>query len=275
MARLFGFIGNRSDLGSRVLDVDADALATRAQGKRLGWGVGFYQAGEVLLRRRPIDDREVIDLASLTRDVRTDALVGNVRGVAFGEPRTQNTQPFRYREWLFAHHGTVNKFEQLRNRLADSIPDYLRGNVRGETDSELIFFLYLSFLHDAGKLRGPTPAAAVTDALRGTRALLDRLAREEGAEDAGVMGLLVSNGELLAGITRGADMAYRPVSGENDIEALLPEDGLRRRRLPDMARVRFTIVASGLSEPRYGWTKMPERSTVVLGRLDEPVVDTF
>lgn len=275
MERLFGFIGNRSDLGSRVLDVDAAALATPSQGERLGWGVGFYQAGEVLLRRRPMDDRSTIDVASLTRDVRTDALIGNVCEPSFGEPRTQNTQPFRYRDWLFAHHGRVNKFERLRDRLAESIPDFLRRNVRGETDSELVFFLYLSFLHDAGQLRGPTPPTAVTEALRGTCALLDRLAHEEGADDAGVMGLLVSNGELIAGLSRNADMAFRPVRGENDIEALLPEDGLRRRRLPDMARVRFTIIATGLSEPRPGWTKMPQRSTVVLGRLDEPVVDTF
>ena len=275
MARLFGFIGNRSDLGSRVLDVDAQTLATQARDDRLGWGVGFYQAGEVLLRRRPMDDRKVIELSSLTRNVRTDALIGNVRSIANGEPRTENTQPFRYRNWLFAHHGTVNQFERLRGRLAESIPDFLRRNVRGETDSELVFYLYLSFLHDAGKLRGQTTATVVTEALRGTRALLDRLSREEGAEDAGSMGLLVSNGEMIAGITRGAGMAYRPIRGENDIEALFPEDGLRRRRLPDMARVRFTIIASGVTEPGPGWTKMPERSTVVLGRLDEPVVETF
>lgn len=275
MARLFGFIGNRSDLGARVLDVDAATLATRASDDRLGWGVGFYQAGEVLLRRRPMDERKVIELASLTRDVRTDALIGNVRSIANGEPRTENTQPFRYRDWLFAHHGTVNQFERLRSRLAESIPDFLRRNVRGETDSELVFYLYLSFLYDAGKLRGPTTATVVTEALRGTRALLDRLSREEGAEDAGVMGLLVSNGEMIACITRGADMAYRHVRGENDIEALFPEDGLRRRRLPDMARVRFTIIASGVKETGAGWTKLPERSTVVLGRLDEPVVETF
>ncbi|PKN48533.1 MAG: class II glutamine amidotransferase [Deltaproteobacteria bacterium HGW-Deltaproteobacteria-20] len=275
MERLFGFIGNRSDLGSRVLDVDAAALATPAAGSRLGWGVGFYQAGEVLLRRRPMDDRQVIDVASLTRDVRTDALLGSVRAPSFGEPRTQNTQPFRYRDWLFVHQGKVNAFERLRDRLVESIPDFLRGNVRGETDSELVFFLFLSFLHDAGKLRGPTVPTVVTEAMRGSCALLDRLSREEGAEDAGEMALLVCNGEYIAGLTRDADMAFRPVRGENDIDALLSQDALRGRRLPDMARVRFTVVASGQSETRPGWTKMPAHSTVIIDRLDEPVVETF
>jgi len=275
MPRLFGFIGNRSDFGSRVLDVEADALRTHARGDRLGWGVGFYQAAEVLLRRRPTDDRAVIDVAGLTRDVRTDILIGNVRDTPFGEPCTQNTQPFRYRNWLFGQAGTVAKFERLRDRLVESIPDFLRGNVRGDTDAELVFFLYLSFLHDAGKLRGTTPAATATEALRGTLSLMDRLSSEEGADDAGPLGIIVSNGEYLAGITRGAAMAYRVVSGQNDIEALLPDDGLRRRRLPDLALVRFTILATGFPEPKPGWTTLPDRSTVQLGRLEEPVVEGF
>ncbi|HEX6271527.1 MAG TPA: hypothetical protein VFZ53_00735, partial [Polyangiaceae bacterium] len=64
MARMFGFIGNRPDLGALVLASNASVLTLRrAPNQPLGWGLGFYQAGEVLLRRRPIDDREQIDLA--------------------------------------------------------------------------------------------------------------------------------------------------------------------------------------------------------------------
>ncbi|MCU0690616.1 MAG: class II glutamine amidotransferase [Polyangiaceae bacterium] len=275
MARLFAFIGNRSDLGPRILDVEAEALRTRARAERLGWGLGFYQAGEVLLRKRPWDEREEISVSALARDVRTDVLVGNVRSINFGEARTQNTQPYRFRNWLFAHAGTTAEFLRLRERLIASIPDFLRRNVRGDTDSELLFHLFLSFLHDAGHLRGATPRPATTEALRGSRAVIDRLSREEGAEDAGPMGLIVSNGEYVAGLNRGAHMAFRVIHGSEDIEALLPDDGLRRRRLPDMARVRFTILASEVPEPRPGWTLLPDRSTVVLGRLDEPVVETF
>ena len=273
MERLFGFIGNRSDLGSRVLDVEAEALSTPAESDRLGWGVGFYQGGEVLLRRRPIDDRPVIDVASLARDVRTDALVGGVRSPSCGEPRSENTQPFRYRDWVLVHQGKVNAFDRLRNRLMESIPDFLQGNVRGETESELIFYLFLSFLHDAGKLRGPTVPTVVVEVLRGSCALVDRLASEHGAKDAGDMALLVCNGEFIAGLSRGIDVAYRPVRGETDIDALLSADTLRGRRLPDMARVRFTIVASAVSESCQGWSRIPAHSTMVVDRLNEPVVE--
>jgi glutamine amidotransferase len=276
MARLFGFIGNRSDLGPRVLEVEKDALIAKAHGQRLGWGFGFYQGGEVLLRRRPIDEREVINVAELTHDVRTDVLVGHVRYPTIGDPRTKNTHPFRYRQWLFAHSGTVARFDSLRERLISSIPDFLMRNVRGDTDSELLFYLFLSFLHDAGTLTDNANPTEVTSALRGTVALIDRLSNEEGAFDSGATAILVSNGEHLFGLCRGSGMGYRVVRGEQDIEALLPDDGLRRRRLPDLARVRFTIVGAQFEAPPPGcWTLLPDRSTVVVSRFDEPMVEAL
>src|SRR5215469_1828946 len=104
MARLFGMIGNRPDLAGRILSAESDVLRARALAapSPLGWGVGFYQGGEVLMRRRPIDDRPEIDVAKLAADVRADVLIGHVRSATVGALRTENTHPFRYREWLFA-----------------------------------------------------------------------------------------------------------------------------------------------------------------------------
>src|ERR1700733_12242360 len=98
MARLFGLIGNRPDLAGRVLALEAEALRVRSGQSSadpesssagaphsphahspLGWGLGFYQGGEVLMRRRPLDDHPVIDLAQLAADVRADVLIGHVR----------------------------------------------------------------------------------------------------------------------------------------------------------------------------------------------------
>src|SRR5687767_9194762 len=144
MARMFGFIGNRSDLGARVLELNASVLRVKREpGDPLGWGIGFYQSGEVLLRRRPIDERDVIDLAEAAENVRTDVLIGHVRHASVGALRTENTHPFRYRTWLFAQTGTIQGFEELRERLLGSMPEFLRRNVRGETDSELFFYLFL------------------------------------------------------------------------------------------------------------------------------------
>ena len=79
MARLFGFIANRPDILSRIAAHEARLLLEANPGKSLGWGIGFYQGGEVLLRRRPVDDRPVVDLSIALSDVRTDVAIGHVR----------------------------------------------------------------------------------------------------------------------------------------------------------------------------------------------------
>src|SRR5208283_1505812 len=76
MARLFGIIGNRADLMARVFALEGALLKTKAKGVPLGWGLGFYQGGEVLIRRRPIDERQEVDVASLVSDVRADVVIG-------------------------------------------------------------------------------------------------------------------------------------------------------------------------------------------------------
>src|SRR5689334_8075421 len=195
MARLFGLIGNRADLASRVLATETDALRVTSKGAPLGWGIGFYQGGEVLMRRRPIDEHDTIDVAKIAGDVRADVLVGHVRNATVGSLRTENTHPFRYRQWLFAQTGTLPSFEAIRERLSGSVPEFLRSSIRGESDAEILFYVFLSFLHDAGRLNdGISDPSHVRDALRSCVAVVDGLAAEVGGSTTQV-NVLVSNGE--------------------------------------------------------------------------------
>jgi predicted glutamine amidotransferase len=275
MARLFGYVGNRADLGARVLELESKPLKVFAKGTTLGWGIGFYQAGEVLLRRRPIDERPEIDVANLAKDLRADVLIGHVRAATVGNLRTENTHPFRYRQWLFAHTGTINGYPRLRERLSESLPEFLRRNVRGDTDSELLFHLFLSFLHDAGDLgEAPVDPRATRKAMRSTLALSERLRAEEGAAAAG-MNLLVTDGEHMVAVHDSATMGYRVIKGRSDLERLLGDDTLRRIRIPDMASCRFCLVASDFDEEPRGWHMVPPHSMVTITRTDDPTVEAL
>lgn len=276
MARLFGLIGNRRDLGGRVLALESEALSVRTRGSPLGWGLGFYQGGEVLMRRRPIDDRDEMNLAKLAADVRADILMGHVRSATVGALRTENTHPFRHRQWLFAQTGTLGVFDSIRERLLSSVPEFLRGNIRGETDSEIVFHVFLSFLHDAGMLNdGTVPASAVREALRSSLAVIEGMAAEVGD---GVLktNLLVSNGDVLVAVHKNAEMSYRVFSGKSDADIILGEDLQLRRRAPELAHMHFTLVASDLDvelPPR--WKPIALNSVVTMTRVDAPKIEAL
>jgi glutamine amidotransferase len=271
---MFAFIGNRGDLARQILERHRPLLSIqRGPRDALGWGIGFYQSGEVLLRRRPIDERPSVNLADGVDSIRTDALIGHVRHATTGAFRTENTHPFRYRLWLFAHTGEIAGFARLRDRLLDSLPKFLKRNVRGDTDSEVFFYLFLSFLHDAGHLEESRPQPrSVTGALRATLSLLDRFSAEEGfGPNRG--DVLVSNGEELFAVHRDGNMATIELDGRLGVEELLSQGADPNMRIPSVESTHFSLVASGLDAKSPEWTPVQGRSIVTFSRSHAPHIE--
>ncbi len=286
MARLVGFIGNRPDLGARAIALEEqaftvrvpetpEAAATASEGPgSVSWGIGFYQGGEILLKRRPFDERRALSLAEILKDVKAEVLVGHVRTATVGTLRTENTHPFRYRQWLFAQTGTVPSFERLRGRLMESMPQFLARDVRGDTDAEIVFHLFLSFLHDAGVLdRSDVDPAVARDAIRSTLSLVDGLCAEEGAGTAR-LNLVLACSDYVIGVRVSSKMGYQVVAGRAALERLFGGESLSRTKIPHLASARLSMCASDFDDDRLpsGWTPVPERSTITLFHGHEPQV---
>ncbi|HEX8953149.1 MAG TPA: class II glutamine amidotransferase, partial [Polyangia bacterium] len=185
MSRLFAYMGNDQDRVKCALYPARSLLVADGAAKDAfdAWGLGFYQGGEVLLQRRPKPPTEPVDFYALVKELRTDVIIGHVRQGTVGKPKNENTHPFRFRSWLFAHHGTVPSFDGVRDELLRAIPDFLRRNIRGQTDSEHLFHVMLAFLHDAGKLDDMNVSTAqVRDAVRGALSLVEKAAGKPAAD---------------------------------------------------------------------------------------------
>lgn len=276
MARLLGLIANRPDLSHRFTQHEAEAFATkrRTDEEQWGWGVGFFQNGEILLKRRPLDDRQELDLAAMLGDVRSDILVAHVRHATVGTLRTDNTHPFRYRNWLFADTGTVDGFAQVRQKLHDTLPRFLQRSLRGDTDSELLFHLFLSFLYDAGKLDHPmVPYEDVFPALKSTLGLLDRICKEAEIPTSR-LNILLATPEYLVALHRGAAMAYRVLKGREDFEPLFANEGAGKLRMPDLEPCRLAAVASDFMDDVIppDWSKVDHGAVIAFTRTGDPVI---
>jgi predicted glutamine amidotransferase len=272
MARLVGFIANRPDLCNRFAACEREVLTTQnAGGTPWGWGVGFSQSGDVLLKRRPLDEHDELAIADMIADVRADLLIAQVRRASIGALRAANTHPFRYRHWVFADTGTVTGFGQLRERLYESLPRFLQRAVRGDTDSELLFHLFLSFLHDAGRLDSlVVPVEECCTALRASLALLDRIGSEEGL-DVSRLNILLATHDYVVAVHRGRPMAYRVLAGRADFEPLYDERGPEKLLMPDLEPCRLAVVASDFDESLpTGWTECADDTLTVFTRSHDP-----
>lgn len=262
MGRVLGYMANRRDRLLDVLEEERAVIeAASSDGPAAGWGIGFYQAGEVLHKKRPLRDGETPDWEALAKDVRSDCVIAQLRQPTVGDFRVENMHPFRMRSWLFAHAGTIRRFEAMRERLLGSLPDFLRRNIRGQTDSEAFFHAILSFLHDARQLDNPdVDDEVVVRAIRSAVALVDRLSDEVDAGRAS-LNLVLTNGDRLYALRRGPPLVYVARQGlSGPVDASLPD----KPSAPSV--LRYVLVVSGGETTPSGYSVVEDGSVIVVDR---------
>ncbi|MCA9666497.1 MAG: class II glutamine amidotransferase [Myxococcales bacterium] len=177
-----------------------------------GWGLGYFQGGQPLLRKQPrLSGR--LDFNEKAKNLRSRLLLGHRRGGATTPIATENTHPFRFHSWIFCHAGTVDHFDAIRDDILSAIPDFIRRNLRGKTDSEHLFHLFLAFLNDTGKLdENEVSGAAAGRALHAAIVYIDRLVRDRDGTPPPLCCML-TNGRVLLATRRGMPMWVTRQSG--------------------------------------------------------------
>ena len=297
MSHLVAYFGNEPEnlacalLSARGALYSKGADSTRSRSSD-GFGLGFVQGGDVLLRKRPRAETSEVDLYGLARDTRAEALVGRV-GLAPTGPdgsaesktdasvRAEDADPFRFRSWLFGSVSDVSStaFEGVRERVLESTPSFLRRNIRGVSMSEHFFHLFLAFLHDAGLLDQPTPPpTAVHVALRNSLAFVDRLLVSIGSPSLKIA-LVATNGRCFVATGCAYPMRYLHVEGISDCPVCHAandrSDARNGRRIPHEALRAVVVEANRDVASRPGWQEIPDRSALIVGADRQPIISSL
>lgn len=247
-----------------------DAHVALADPDRLpdAYGFGHYGGGSVLLGRRPTGASHPLGLAELVGPLASEALLVHARYATVGKAKDENTHPFRFRRWLFAHDGTVEAFDRVRPKLVAALPDFLRRNVNGETDSEHVFYWFLKLLKDGNHIDElDLDAGAAARALAGTVRQLEAWGREVGASRPSRLNLVATNGRIMVATRRGGPLHYALLEGIvpcplHAIDQATPESDpqLRPHR-----KVKAVAFATRLRSPN-GFIEVPDGSVVAVSR---------
>lgn len=278
-------------MGALAAILQSDPNLLRCQLSRLGahialqegdrlpdaYGFGHYSGGSVLLGKRPTGAPTVLSLPELVGKVDSEALLVQARRATVGKAKDENTQPFRFRRWLFAHDGSIEGYEQLRMKLVAGLPDFLRRNIMGDTDSEHAFMWFLKHLRDEGRLDDlDLDAQTAGRALARTVRQIEAWSREAGEQRPSRLTFVATNGRIMVATRRGGPLHYALLEGIvpcalHGIDLTTPESDPRVRPHRLVKAVAF---ATRLTQPN-GFIEVPEGSVVAVSRALQVAVSSL
>ncbi|MEU2395686.1 class II glutamine amidotransferase [Streptomyces sp. NPDC007369] len=232
-----------------------------------GFGIGWYMHGGTV--STPAIVRDVgpawnnRNLREIAGHVVSPLLFAHIRASTGTAVQQTNCHPFRHGRWMWMHNGSIAEFHRMRRDLALAVDPVLFLDIEGTTDSEMMFFLALTFgLED-------DPPAAVARMV----GLVERVGREHGVADPVQMTVAVTDGTAI--------WAFRYASGGNarslfysskveSLRALHPEVEFLRE-VSDETRL---VVSEPLGDLPGAWNEVPEGAYGVV-RAGADALHTF
>ena len=219
-----------------------------------GFGVGWYGDEELPGLYRSIEpawnDRNLRELAG---HIRSRLVLAHVRASTGTPVQQTNCHPFRHGRWLWVHNGAIAGFRAAKRELALAVDPELFPDIEGSTDSELFFYLALTFgLQD-------DPPAAVARAV----GLIEEVGRRHGQQFPVQMTVATTDGETLWAFRYSSEGRSRSLFHSTDISTLRAQypDNPVLHRLSDDARL---VVSEPLGGLRGAWQEVPEGTCVVV-----------
>ncbi len=228
------------------------AEATNGDGFGLGW---FDTAGPVPGTFRSIEPAwNDENLRELSGHVSSHLFFAHLRAAIGSEVQQSNCHPFRYNRWLWMHNGFISDFAAIKRDLVFAVDEPLYPEIKGQTDTEVLFYLALSFgLQD-------DPPDAVARAI----GFVEECGHARGVRYPFQGTVATSDGDRLWVFRYSSEGKSRSLFFSRDVHLLrqwYPDQEILREVSED-ARL---VVSEPIGNLPGAWVEMPESSYGVVG----------
>ncbi len=219
-----------------------------------GFGVGWYGTGATPGLYKGVQpawsDENLLNLAS---QIKTPMFMAHVRATTGTAVQRTNCHPFRHENWLFQHNGAIREFQRVKRDLVLAISPDLFSEISGSTDSEIMFYLALTF-----GLQGD-PIAGVERMI----GFIENVGKKHGVAHPLQMTLAILDGRTLYAFRYSSEGNSRTLFHSADIATL-------RQRFPnvgmfsDDARAVVSEPLGAIENIGEAWVEIPEFSAVAV-----------
>lgn len=140
------------------------------------------------------------NLRNIGRHIASPLLFAHVRAAASGhnphEPMivsNENCHPFTYKQYTFMHNGGIPCFKSIKLKILNLLSPETFANIKGTTDTEHIFAIYLNCLPPFDT-EVPHTVSDMVDAMNQTISIIVQLCKENDITEHCSLNLCVTNG---------------------------------------------------------------------------------
>ncbi|GAA2617438.1 class II glutamine amidotransferase [Streptomyces spororaveus] len=221
-----------------------------------GFGIGWYSAdgdGTPAVFRDVGPAWSSRNLQELAAHVRSPLFFAHVRASTGSAVQQSNCHPFRHGRWLWMHNGAIADFHRLQRDLCMAVDPALFPSIEGSTDSEVMFYLAVTFGLDQD-----APGAVARMA-----GFVEHLGKEHGVPEPLQMTVAVSDGVHVWAFrysSQGKSRSLFYSSRAETVRHLHPEVPYLRE-VSDETRL---VVSEPLGDLPGVWNELPESSYAVI-----------
>jgi glutamine amidotransferase len=219
-----------------------------------GFGIGWYGEQESPAVFHSIEpawnDRNLRELAG---HITSPLVFAHIRASTGSPVQQTNCHPFRHDRWLWMHNGFLDGFTKVKRDLTVAADPELYPEIEGSTDSELMFYLALTF----GLEDDPPKAVARTIGL------VESVGHEHGVEFPFQGTIATTDGERIWAFRYSSEGKSRSLFFSTDVRtlrALYPDMQL----LQDLGDESRLVVSEPLGDLPGAWNEVPESSYGVI-----------
>ncbi len=218
MCRLLAYRGPRINLDQLIYQPSNSLVHQSYDAKELeeplngdGFGVGWYvpeldPKPAIFVSTSPAWSNR--NLRHIAPKILSPNIFAHVRAASVGDTSEANCHPFQFENFMFMHNGSIGGFEAIKRSLRHSLSDEIYHSIRGQTDSEHLFAVFLD-IYKKKKVKASTQALSET--LRDAIGFVEDLKKAKGIKETSYLNLVLSDGE--------STVAARFIS-DSSIEAL-------------------------------------------------------
>jgi predicted glutamine amidotransferase len=220
-----------------------------------GFGVGWYGAPDtpgVFHSTEPAWNDQ--NLRELSGHISSPLFFTHIRAAIGSAVQQTNCHPFRHGHWLFMHNGYLNELATVKRDLILAIDPSLYPEIKGQADTEILFYLALTFglEHD--------PPAAIEQAI----GFVEDVAARHDVPHPFQGTVATTDGESIWAVRYSSERKSRSLFYTTDIPTLrkLYPD---RQLFQDVSESARLIVSEPLGEVAGVWNEVPESTWGVVG----------